>query len=90
MIKGQCEKHGGGVNLWLCCSHVIKGEAEHIVINKHDQGTAMCPECTEKVARLSSYDLCLYCEGCLRELITRLEERRGPDAIQGNAFLGEP
>ena len=89
MIKGQCEKHGEGVNLWLCCNHVMQGEADKIVINRHDQGTAMCPECSAKVARLSSYDLCLYCEGCLRELISRLEERQGEEAVPGKNLLNE-
>ncbi len=90
MIKGQCKTHGEGVNLWLCCNHVMQGEADSIVINRHDQGTAMCPACSAKVARLSSYDLCLFCEGCLRELIGRLEEVRGPEAIVGRSFLDEP
>ena len=87
MIKGQCEKHGEGVNLWLCCNHVMQGETNCIVINKHNQGTAMCPECAAKVARLSSYDLCLYCERCLRELIDRLEMQHGENAVQGKDFL---
>jgi len=67
----------------------MKGIANSIVINKHNQGTAMCPECSAKVARLSSYDLCLFCEGCLRELIDRLETQYGKDAVQGKALLDE-
>ncbi len=87
MIKGECPRHGDGVNMWLCCTHVAEGKATNVVISKYEHGTAMCFECSDKIDRLSSYNLSLFCEECLREFVNRLKAEGREESVIGGELL---